>query len=120
MGTLLRGRGQTDTEGRDPMELKTVKPAPPAGWIVGVLATPEGEDAPARFYFAVGKPDQQRAEWAAVDHALRLGPVAMSPVRGEEPVLAITPVAVARARALGLADGEVRDLGRRLPRRWLS
>src|SRR5262245_2248833 len=97
-----------------------MKLLPPVAWIVGVLATPEGEAGPARFYFAVGKPDQQRAEWAAVDHALAIGPVATSPLRGEEPVRAIAPLIAAQAKQMGLGMDEVRAFGRKLPRRWLT
>jgi hypothetical protein len=97
-----------------------LKPAPPAGWIVGVLVTLEGETTAVLRHFAVGKPDQQRAEWAAIDRAVSLGPVATSPLRGEEPVRAISPVSAALGVTLGLAPGEVRDIGPRLPRKWLG
>lgn len=96
-----------------------MRPIPPAGWLIGVLVTPEDEPDPVRFHFAVGKPDQQRAEWAAVDAALGQGVVATSPVKGEEPVLAVSPIQPGLAKNMGLASGEVRPLGRRLPRRWL-
>lgn len=96
-----------------------MKPTSPAGWLIGVLVTAEDDPSPARLHFAVGKPDQQRAEWAAVDAALGRGVVATSPVAGEEPVLAVAPIQPGLARIMGLASGEVRPLGRRLPRRWL-
>jgi hypothetical protein len=90
-----------------------------AGWVVGVLVAVRGE-ALIRHYYAVGWADRSRAEWTAVDHALRAGEVAASPVDGTEPVEALRPLSRARMATLGLAPGEVRELGWRYPRRWLS
>lgn len=90
------------------------------GWMIAVLLTPEGEAEPVRCWFAVGKPDQQRAEWAAVDCALPLGRVATSPLRGVEPVEAVSLLPDRVVRVMGLAAGEVKALGRRIPRRWLA
>jgi hypothetical protein len=95
-------------------------PAPPAGWMIGVMLQLEDEPAPLLRYFAVGKPDQQRAEWAAVDAAVTLGSVATSPIRGQEPVKAIAPLSAMIARSNGLAPGQVRALGPRWPRRWIG
>jgi hypothetical protein len=90
------------------------------GWLVGVLVEIAGEPRPLRHYFAVGHEDQARSEWTAVDCATRAGRVASSPVAGQEPVEAIRPLTPARMKILGLADGEVRELGWRHPRRWLT
>ena len=89
------------------------------GWVVGVLVAPAGE-ALQRHYYAVGHPDQAKAEWTAVDWAVRVGEVATSPVAGAEPVEALRPLTLARMATLGLAGGEVRELGWRYPRRWLG
>jgi len=91
-----------------------------AGWLIGVLVEPPGEPAPLLHYFAVGHADQAKCEWTAVDHAGRTGRVATSPVRGQEPVQAIRALTPARMKTLGLAQSEVRELGWRHPRRWLS
>ena len=90
------------------------------GWLIGVLVEVAGEAAPLLHYFAVGHADQGKCEWTAVDHAGRTGRVATSPVGGQEPVKAIRALPPARMKALGLAPGEVRELGWRHPRRWLS
>ena len=57
---------------------------------------------------------------AAVDWAGRAGQVAESPRNGQEPVEAIRALTAAKMKQLGLADGEVRELGWRHPRRWLT
>jgi hypothetical protein len=91
----------------------------PAGWVVGVMLSQAG--APAqRWYWAIGHADRAKAEWTAVDWALRAGEVATSPIDGAEPVEALRPLPRARMAALGLAAGEVRELGWRYPRRWLG
>jgi hypothetical protein len=46
--------------------------------------------------------------------------VASSPVGGQEPVQAIRALTPAKMKTLGLAPGEVRELGWRHPRRWLT
>lgn len=90
------------------------------GWLVGVLLELPGEPAPLRHYFAIGHEDQGKSEWTAVDWAGRAGRVAASPVGGQEPVEAIRPLTAAKMKTLGLAQGEVRELGWRHPRRWLT
>lgn len=90
------------------------------GWLVGVMLEVEGEPAPLRHYYAVGHADQGRAEWTAVDRALTAGRVAVSPVGGIEPVQALKALTALRMKTLGLANGEVRELGPNHPRRWLA
>ena len=80
----------------------------------------EDETAPVRRYFAVGKTDRSRAEWAAVDAAVELGRVATSPVRGHEPVQALAEIQAPVGQANGLAAGQVKPLGARWPRRWIG
>lgn len=92
----------------------------PGGWVVAVMLTPPDEPSPALRYFAVGHPDQGKAEWTAMDRALVLGEVAASPIGGEEPVRALRLLTQARMAGLGLKAGEVRLLGERRPRRWLE
>jgi hypothetical protein len=89
------------------------------GWLIGVLLEIAGEPAPLRHYFAVGHEDQAKSEWTAVDYAGRAGRVASSPIGGQEPVEAIRALTPARMKIMGLAQGEVRELGWRHPRRWL-
>jgi hypothetical protein len=91
----------------------------PAGWVVGVMLAEPGEPMQRRYY-AIGHADRAKAEWTAVDCAVRVGEVATSPVEGVEPVEALRPLTRARMAALGLRDGQVRELGWRYPRRWLS
>lgn len=90
------------------------------GWLIGVLVQIAGEPAPLRHYFAVGHEDQGKSEWTAVDWAGRTGRIAASPLGGQEPVQAIRPLTAAKMKTLGLAPGEVRELGWRHPRRWLA
>jgi hypothetical protein len=90
------------------------------GWLISVLVELAGEPGPLRHYYAVGHEDQAKSEWTAVDWAGRAGRVASSPVGGQEPVEAIRPLAPAKMKILGLAQGEVRELGWRHPRRWLT
>ncbi|MDB5437548.1 MAG: hypothetical protein JWR47_3805 [Phenylobacterium sp.] len=90
------------------------------GWLIGVLLEVAGEPAPLRHYFAVGHEEQAKSEWTAIDWAGRAGRVASSPVGGQEPVQAIRALTPARMKMLGLAQGEVRELGWRHPRRWLT
>jgi hypothetical protein len=91
----------------------------PAGWVVGVMLKAPSEPM-QRWYYAVGHADQAKAEWTAVDLALRQGEVAQSPVDGEEPVQALRPLTRPRMAALGLLAGQVRELGWRYPRKWLG
>lgn len=93
--------------------------AAPSGWVIGVLVQTPGEPM-QRHYYAVGRADRAQAEWAAVDCAVRAGQVATSPIGGDEPVEAIRPLTRPRMAMLGLTPGEVRELGWRYPRRWLS
>jgi len=90
-----------------------------AGWIVAVLVELAGEAAPLRHFYAVGFEDRGKAEWTAVDHALRAGAVATSPYQGQEPVQSISAVPAAIMSRLGLRPGEVRALGHLWPRRWI-
>jgi len=90
------------------------------GWLIGVLVEVAGEPKPLLHYFAVGHADQAKSEWTAVDYAGRAGRVATSPVAGQEPVQAIRALTPAKMKTLGLAPGEVRELGWRHPRRWLT
>jgi hypothetical protein len=89
------------------------------GWVVGVLLAQAGGPM-QQWYFAIGHAERAKAEWTAMDWALRTGEVATSPVAGTEPVQALRPLTRSRMAALGLAAGEVRELGWRFPRRWLS
>lgn len=91
-----------------------------SGWLIAVLMDTGVAQPPLRVYFAVGLVDRSRAEWAAVDQALRTGSVAASPAAGQEPVEALREFTAARMKSLGLAPGEVRELGWKHPRRWLS
>lgn len=91
-----------------------------SGWLVGVMLEVEGERGPLRHYYAIGLADRARAEWTAVDRAVMAGRVATSPVGGLEPVQAVNPLSAARMKTLGLAAGEVRELGWKHPRRWLA
>ena len=79
-----------------------------------------GEPAPLRHYYGIGHADRGKAEWTAVDLAGREGNVASSPCKGMEPVAAIRGLTPARMAMLGLAKGEVRALGWKYPRRWMT
>ena len=73
-----------------------------------------------RHFFAVGQDDQARAEWAAIDRAMRIGRVAESPVRGLEPVHAIQELSALIVRVMALKSGETRPLGALWPKRWIG
>jgi uncharacterized membrane protein len=90
------------------------------GWLIGVMVELPGEPIALRHFFAVGHADQAKAEWTAIDQALLIGPVAVSPVRGLEPVHAISELTAKTISALALKPSEVRSLGWRWPRRWTS
>ena len=90
------------------------------GWLIGVMVELEDEPAPLRRFFAVGCEDRARAEWRAIDKAQLLGRIASSPVGGLEPVHALAELPPKAISDLALASGEVRDLGRRWPRRWIA
>jgi hypothetical protein len=95
--------------------------APPlSGWLIGVLVRPPGEAEPERQFYAVALGDRNRAEWAAADRAMVIGDIASSPWRGIEPVEAIKALTPHAFDWSGLKDGEVRPLGTKQPRRWLS
>ncbi len=79
-----------------------------------------GEPAPLRHFFAVGHEERAKAEWRAVDQALLIGRVAESPVGGLEPVHAISELTPKTIKALALKAGEVRSLGWRWPRKWIT
>ena len=91
-----------------------------AGWLVGVLVRLPGESETVRQFYAVGLADRARAEWAAADLAMLTGDIASSPWRGIEPVEAIKALKPDAFDWSGLKDGEVRALGTKQPRRWLS
>ena len=90
------------------------------GWVIGVLVEVAGEAAAVRHFFAVGLPDRAQAEWTAIDRALLVGRVASSPSGGLEPVHAVAQLSAQKMTRLGLAAGDVRPLGWRWPRRWVS
>ncbi len=90
------------------------------GWMIGVMVELADEAAPVRHFFAVGLDDRATAEWKAIDGALRLGPVAPSPVGGLEPVHALGELTARTIEAQALRPGEVRALGRRPPRLWAT
>lgn len=78
------------------------------------------EERPVREFYAVGKADRSLAEWAVVDQVVATGSVAGTPVHGQETVEIVAGISPDLARTHGLKANEVRPLGRRLPRRWLS
>jgi hypothetical protein len=86
--------------------------------MIGVMVELADEPAPVRHFFAVGQDDRAAAEWRAIDGALRLGPVASSPVGGLEPVHALGELTARTIETQALRPGEVRSLGRRAPRLW--
>jgi hypothetical protein len=90
------------------------------GWLIGVLLEVAGASRPVRHYYAIGHEDRAKAEWIAVDHAAREGHVASSPSQGMEPVAALRGLTLTTMAMQGLARGEVRALGWRSPRRWLT
>lgn len=90
------------------------------GWLIGVMVELAGEASPVRQFFAVGQEDRAAAEWRAVDGALKLGPVASSPVGGLEPVHALGELTARTIEAQGLRPGEVRALGPKTPRLWAT
>ena len=90
------------------------------GWMIGVMVEVEGEPLALRHFFAVGHEDRAKAEWRAVDSALLIGKVATSPVKGLEPVHMVSELSAKTIGALALKPSEVRSLGWRWPRRWLT
>ena len=90
------------------------------GWMIGVMVELPGEPVALRHFFAVGFEDRAKAEWRAVDQALLLGRVATSPVKGLEPVHAVSELKPHTVGMLALKPGEVRSLGWRWPRKWVT
>lgn len=90
------------------------------GWLIGVMVELEGEPVALRHFFAVGHEDQAKAEWTAIDRALLIGRVAVSPVSGLEPVHAVSALSAKSIKSLALKPSEVRSLGWRWPRRWIT
>ncbi len=90
------------------------------GWLIGVMVELKGEPAPLRHFFAVGHNDRAKAEWKAIDSAMLIGNVAGRPVGGLEPVHAVSELSAKTVSALALKPDEVRSLGWRWPRRWVS
>jgi hypothetical protein len=90
------------------------------GWMIGVMVEVPGEPKPLRHFFAVGHEDRAKAEWTAVDKALLIGRIAVSPVGGFEPVHAISELSARTVKVFALKPGEVRPLGWKQPRRWTS
>ena len=91
-----------------------------SGWMIGVMVELPGEPAALRHFFAVGYEDRAKAEWKAIDQALTIGRVAASPVAGLEPVHAVSELSAQTAARLALKAGEVRSLGWRWPRKWVT
>jgi hypothetical protein len=89
------------------------------GWVIAVLVAEPGE-APARRYYAVGREDQARAEWAASDAAGAEGAVATSPQNGQEPIEAVGQLSADALKRAGVRDGQIKPLGPRWPRRLLG
>ena len=91
-----------------------------SGWMIGVLLELPDEPQVIRHYFAVAQLDQARAEWAAADRAMLTGAIASSPHAGMEPVQAIGKLSRHAIGLLGLAPGQMKALGRKWPRRFLT
>jgi uncharacterized membrane protein len=89
-------------------------------WMIGVMVEVAGEPVALRHFFAVAHDDRAKAEWRAIDRAMLIGPVSASPVGGLEPVHAISELTAITVSKLGLKAGEVRSLGWRWPRRWIT
>ena len=87
--------------------------------MIGVLVEGVGGSGPSRQFFAVAQPDRARAEWAAADRAMLLGPLASSPHAGHEPVDAVGELNDRAILLLGLSAGQIKALGDKWPRRWL-
>ena len=90
------------------------------GWLIGVMVELADEPVALRHFFAVGHADRAKAEWRAIDSALLIGKVASSPVKGLEPVHMVSELSAKTIGALALKPSEVRSLGWRWPRRWLT
>ena len=90
------------------------------GWLIGVMVELADEPVALRHFFAVGHEDRAKAEWKAIDGALLIGKVSESPVGGLEPVHAVSELSARTVGALALKPAEVRSLGWRWPRRWIT
>jgi uncharacterized membrane protein len=90
------------------------------GWLIGVMVELAEEPVALRHFFAVGHEDQAKAEWKAIDGALLIGKVSESPVGGLEPVHTVSELSAKTVGALALKPAEVRSLGWRWPRRWIT
>ena len=90
------------------------------GWMIGVMVELPGEPKPLRHFFAVGHDDRAKAEWTAVDKAMLIGRIAVSPVGGFEPVHAISELSPRAVKLFALRPGEVRPLGWKQPRKWIA
>ena len=90
------------------------------GWLIGVMVELAGEPIALRHFFAVGHEDRAKAEWKAIDRALLIGPVSASPVGGLEPVHMVSELSAKTIKSLALKPSEVRSLGWRWPRKWMS
>jgi len=88
--------------------------------MIGVMVELAGEPAPLRHFFAVGHEDRNKAEWTAIDRAMLIGGVATSPFGGLEPVHVVSELSAQTVRSLALKAGEVRPLGWKWPRRWIT
>ena len=88
--------------------------------MIGVMVELPEEAKALRHFFAVGHDDRAKAEWTAVDRALLIGRVAVSPVGGLEPVHMVAELSAKTIKALALKPGEVRALGWKWPRRWIA
>ncbi len=88
--------------------------------MIGVMVELPGEAIPLRHFYAVGQLDRAQAEWAAIDQAMVIGPIATSPVAGLEPVHMVAQLSAHTIRMQALRIGEVRALGRNWPHRWIS
>ncbi|MEJ0064255.1 MAG: hypothetical protein WDM85_01650 [Caulobacteraceae bacterium] len=91
-----------------------------SGWLIGVMVELAGEPVALRHFFAVGHEDRAKAEWKAIDRALLIGPVAASPVGGLEPVHMVSELSAKTIKSLALKPSEVRSLGWRWPRKWMT
>lgn len=87
--------------------------------MIGVMVELEGEPAPLRHFFAVGHEDRAKAEWTAIDHAMKVGRIAVSPSQGLEPVHVVSELTLGLVKTMALRPGQVRGLGSRWPRRWI-
>ena len=88
--------------------------------MIGVMVEVPDEPVALRHFFAVGFEDRAKAEWRAVDSALLIGRVATSPVGGLEPVHMVSELSPKTIKSLALKPSEVRALGWRWPRRWIT